>query len=71
MLETLKAQSCIAIVKNRCKVCYVNFRLNMSHANINMSLLTLVFIHLRLMLFWKSLRICFFHICDPIWENRA
>ena len=41
MLETLKTQSCIDIVGKRCKVCYINFLLNISHSNINKSVITI------------------------------
>ena len=70
-----KIQGCIDIVRKMYKVCYIDFLLNMSPSKISkslviirkgtlwiLSLLTLVFIHVLLMLFWKSLRICFFHI---------
>ena len=63
-LETLKTQSCIDTVRKRCKVCYINFLLNLLHSNINKSVIkirsghfmnsvfiwTLVFIHVLLML---------------------
>ena len=38
-LETLKTQSCINIVGKRCKVCYINSLLNISHSNINKSVI--------------------------------
>ena len=39
-VRNTKTQSCIDIVRKRCKVFYMNFRLNMSQSNINKSVIT-------------------------------
>ena len=37
----MKTHSCIDIVRTRCQVSYINFLLNMSHSNINKSVITI------------------------------